>query len=265
VSAALHVRPIDAADRPAVRAIVLERWGSPIAVGHGTVFEPGELPGFLAERDGRPVGLLTYEVRGDTLEVVSIDAFPAGGGTGTALLEAAVRAAREEHGCRRVVLTTTNDNLDALRFYQRRGFRLVACVRGRSRRRAGSSPGSPRPARTASRCATSSSSSARSDRRRRAEPELRRPRVERRRNSPRREESRMSGGEAGQVTGTPDKDYNIIWFTEQCLSNVLRLEQYVQDAERAGDSELADFFRRAQGASRKGGEEGKTLLKSWLS
>src|SRR3954449_9479884 len=62
-------------------------------------------------------------------------------------------------------------------------------------------------------------------------------------NHPRR--SSMSGGEAGQVTGTPDKDYNIIWFTEQCLSNVLRLEQYVQDAERAGDNELADFFRRA--------------------
>jgi hypothetical protein len=75
----------------------------------------------------------------------------------------------------------------------------------------------------------------------------------------------MSGGEAGQVTGTPDKDYNIIWFTEQCLSNVLRLEQYVQDAERAGDNELADFFRRAQGASRKGGEEGKALLKARLS
>jgi hypothetical protein len=71
----------------------------------------------------------------------------------------------------------------------------------------------------------------------------------------------MSGGEAGQVTGTPDKDYNIIWFTEQSLSNALRLEQYVQDAERAGDNELADFFRRAQGASRKGGEEGKALLK----
>jgi GNAT superfamily N-acetyltransferase len=130
MSGAVRVRPIDAADRPAVRAIVLERWGSPIAVGHGTVFEPGELPGFLAERDGRPVGLLTYEVRGDTLEVVSIDAFPARGGTGTALLEAAVRAAREEHGCRRVVLTTTNDNVDALRFYQRRGFRLVALRAG---------------------------------------------------------------------------------------------------------------------------------------
>ncbi len=67
--------------------------------------------------------------------------------------------------------------------------------------------------------------------------------------------------EAGQVTGTKDKDYNLIWFTEQSLSNALRLETYIQDAERDGDSELADFFRRAQGASRKGGEQGKELLK----
>jgi hypothetical protein len=71
--------------------------------------------------------------------------------------------------------------------------------------------------------------------------------------------------EGGQVTGTPDKDYNIIWFVEQCLSNVLRLETYVQDAERASDQELADFFRRAQGASRKGAEEGKQLLRQRLS
>ena len=75
----------------------------------------------------------------------------------------------------------------------------------------------------------------------------------------------MATQETGQITGTKDKDYNIIWFTEQCLSNVLRLEQYIQDAERAGDNELAEFFRRAQGASRKGGEEGKALLKSRLS
>ena len=71
--------------------------------------------------------------------------------------------------------------------------------------------------------------------------------------------------ETGQVTGTKDKDYNIIWFTEQCLSNTLRLEEYIQDAERDGDSDLAEFFRRAQGASRKGGEEGKKLLASRLS
>jgi hypothetical protein len=67
--------------------------------------------------------------------------------------------------------------------------------------------------------------------------------------------------EAGQVTGTKDKDYNIIWFTEQSLSNALRLEDYIQDAERDGDSELAEFFRRAQGASRRGGEQGKEMLK----
>jgi hypothetical protein len=70
--------------------------------------------------------------------------------------------------------------------------------------------------------------------------------------------------EGGQVTGTPDKDYNIIWFTEQCLSNTLRLETYIKDAEGAGDTELADFFRRAQAESRKGGEQGKALLKARL-
>jgi hypothetical protein len=74
-----------------------------------------------------------------------------------------------------------------------------------------------------------------------------------------------SGSEAGQVTGTKDKDYNLIWFTEQCLSNALRLETYIQDAERDGDSELADFFRRAQSESRKGGEQGKEQLRKRLS
>ncbi len=71
--------------------------------------------------------------------------------------------------------------------------------------------------------------------------------------------------ETGQVTGTKDKDYNVIWFTEQCLSNVLKLEEYIQDAERENDSELADFFRRAQETSRKGAEQGKQLLASRLS
>ena len=71
--------------------------------------------------------------------------------------------------------------------------------------------------------------------------------------------------EGGQVTGTKDKDYDIIWFTEQSLSNALRLETYIQDAERDGDSELADFFRRAQEASRRGGEQGKELLRKRLA
>ena len=75
----------------------------------------------------------------------------------------------------------------------------------------------------------------------------------------------MGTQETGEITGTKDKDYNVIWFTEQCLSNVLRLEQYIQDAERDGDNDLADFFRRAQETSRKGAEQGKDLLRSRLS
>jgi hypothetical protein len=70
----------------------------------------------------------------------------------------------------------------------------------------------------------------------------------------------MASSETGGITGTPDKDYNLLWFTEQCLSNALRLETYRQDAERAGDQELVDLFTRAQDASRRGAEEGKRLL-----
>jgi hypothetical protein len=66
--------------------------------------------------------------------------------------------------------------------------------------------------------------------------------------------------ETGHVTGTKDKDYNLIWFTEQCLDNTLRLETYIQDAERDGDKEVVDLFRKAQSDSRKGAEMAKTLL-----
>ena len=71
--------------------------------------------------------------------------------------------------------------------------------------------------------------------------------------------------ESGGTTGTADKDYNIIWFTEACLSNALRLETYIKDAERAGDKELAEFFRKAQSDSRKGAEQGKQLLAARLA
>jgi hypothetical protein len=74
-----------------------------------------------------------------------------------------------------------------------------------------------------------------------------------------------NSAETGQVTGTKDKDYNLIWFTEQCLNNALRLETYIQDAERDGDGELAELFRKAQAESRKGAEQGKQLLRSRLS
>lgn len=66
--------------------------------------------------------------------------------------------------------------------------------------------------------------------------------------------------ETGHVTGTKDRDYDLIWFVENCLDNALRMDVYIADAERTGDSQLADLFRRAQNASRKGAEEGKSLL-----
>jgi hypothetical protein len=75
----------------------------------------------------------------------------------------------------------------------------------------------------------------------------------------------MSANETGEITGIKDKDYNVIWFTERCLQNVLRLETYISDAEEDGDSSLADFFRRAQTESRKGAEQGKQLLASRLT
>jgi hypothetical protein len=71
--------------------------------------------------------------------------------------------------------------------------------------------------------------------------------------------------ETGGITGTADKDYNLIWFTEACLSNALRLEVYIRDAERAGDDELSGFFRKAQAESRKGAEQGKQLLATRLA
>jgi hypothetical protein len=75
----------------------------------------------------------------------------------------------------------------------------------------------------------------------------------------------MGDNETGEVTGTLDKDYDLIWFTEACLSNALRLETYIKDAERAGDGELAELFRRAQGESKKGAEQGKQLLAARLA
>jgi hypothetical protein len=75
----------------------------------------------------------------------------------------------------------------------------------------------------------------------------------------------MTAAESGAVTGTKDKDYNLIWYVEACLSNALRLESYIDDATREGDSELAELFRKAQADSRKGAEMGKHMLHSRLA
>lgn len=75
----------------------------------------------------------------------------------------------------------------------------------------------------------------------------------------------MNATEGGRVTGTKDKNYDLIWFAEQCLSNALRLETYRDDAERSGDQELAELFSKAQHESAKGAEQAKALLARRLS
>jgi len=101
---------------------------------HGELFRPAELPGLIAvsvaKPDGPPLGLLTYRLHpgagpGPDCEIVTLNADPPGRATGTALVTE-VRAVAEAAGCRRIWLVTTNDNLGALAFYQKRDFRLVA-------------------------------------------------------------------------------------------------------------------------------------------
>ena len=108
------VRPIDDGDRPMLAWLIAELWGSEIVAVHGTSLRPAELGGFIAERSGRVAGLLTYQLVGDSLEIVTLNAIDRRAGIGTMLIEAAVGQA-QRFGCRELLLTTTNDNVDALR------------------------------------------------------------------------------------------------------------------------------------------------------
>jgi len=125
----VEIRALTEGDRGWVGKLVVERWGASVVTGRGRSWEPAGLPGFAAFDGERCVGLVTYELDGPACEIVTIDALVEGEGVGTALLEAVEEAARA-HGCDRVQLLTTNNNLRALAFYQKRGFRLVALVPG---------------------------------------------------------------------------------------------------------------------------------------
>ncbi len=105
---------------------IIRGWGADFIVTRGRKVFAAELPAFLAEdASGKKLGLLTYEIIGDQCEVVTLDAFVKFSGIGTALMKRVEEASREA-GCRRLWLITTNDNLDAIRFYQRRGMTIAA-------------------------------------------------------------------------------------------------------------------------------------------
>jgi ribosomal protein S18 acetylase RimI-like enzyme len=115
-------------ERERVNAILVERWGAPIVVSRGVLHDMRELPALVANEDGEIAGVLTYKPGDHEAEVVSIDALRQNRGIGTALLDAVVDVALA-NGWRRLWLITTNDNTAAIRFYQRRGWDLVAVHR----------------------------------------------------------------------------------------------------------------------------------------
>jgi len=125
----IEIRPAAEADAEALLEFVIRSCGAETVVGHEEEMYPARHAGFVALHNGEIVGHVTYRGDGDRCEITTIQATPRRTGTGSMLMDAALQAAREE-AYRVVWLTTTNDNLDALRFYQRRGFRISAVRRG---------------------------------------------------------------------------------------------------------------------------------------
>lgn len=121
----MEVRPLTETDVAWVQERTELLFSGTFLVSRDTVHDPTGLPGYIAVEAGERIGLITYHQDGDTCEVVSIDALCQYIGVGTALLEALEAAAREQ-GCQTIWTITTNDNLDALRFFQRRGFVISA-------------------------------------------------------------------------------------------------------------------------------------------
>lgn len=124
----VRVRDLDPADLAWERQVLAEAWSSTRMVSRGRLTDLVTLPGLVAEWRGERAGLLTYRIEGDECEVTSLNSTFEGHGVGTALM-ARVREIAQVAGCRRVWLVTSNDNLPALKFYQRRGYELVAVHR----------------------------------------------------------------------------------------------------------------------------------------
>ncbi|NWG05159.1 MAG: GNAT family N-acetyltransferase [Chloroflexi bacterium] len=116
-------------DLPRLRQFWVEHWGGEIMITRGNIYRPEQLDGFVVEEDGEWIGLVTFIITGDECEITSLDSLREGKSIGSTLSNKVIEEARKKK-CRRVFLITTNDNLYALGFYQRRGFELVAVHRG---------------------------------------------------------------------------------------------------------------------------------------
>ncbi len=131
----LLIRPKQAADTALIQTFMAERWGGEPLIIDCQCYYPSTLPGLLVFQGPALIGCLIYEVQHAAREIIVLEVTKKQLGIGTELLQIFLRDAAEA-GCQRVHLMTTNDNLDALRFYQRRGFslsgiRVGACTAGR--------------------------------------------------------------------------------------------------------------------------------------
>ena len=121
-----HIRRLTQSDLPRLRDFWTEQWGSDFMVAHNDIIRYDEVEGFIYEDWA---GVITFMIRGEECEITSLDSMSEGKGVGIALVGEVLQEAKEKK-CRRVFLITTNDNLHALGFYQRRGFELAAIHRG---------------------------------------------------------------------------------------------------------------------------------------
>lgn len=125
----MNIRRLTHADLPRLRQFWKENWGADFMVAHGEIYRPEQLDGFVVEEHHEWVGLITFVIKDNEMEITSLDSLRKGQGIGTELMNTVVNEARQQN-CKRVFLITTNDNLNALGFYQRRGFELVKIDRG---------------------------------------------------------------------------------------------------------------------------------------
>jgi len=119
------IRKNNEKDKEWIKKFLRKRWGSEKIVSRGKVYYPSELSGFVAVKDKKYLGLVTYNVVKNECQITSLNSLKKRGGVGTALAEKVKKVAKKLN-CKRLWLTTTNDNIDALRFYQKRGFSLKA-------------------------------------------------------------------------------------------------------------------------------------------
>ncbi len=121
----MHIQPLDDTYRKNVNAYIKYLWGGPMIVTRGKLYDTSDLPGFVAEGDGALLGAVLYRMDGEACEVSALFSLVQGIGVGRSLLDTVAETARAQ-GAKRLWLVTTNDDTQAIRFYQKYGFSLKA-------------------------------------------------------------------------------------------------------------------------------------------